>query len=403
MTGETAAAIEGAVAYDPAEIPRLTIRRITRIQLKAFRPREVGRVHRSAYNPQIRIDWAEPFNLVETDEGLRVIGWCRAPGEQMEQLIGRPLPSLFGTDGLVLPEFRFAGMLLWDVLGRALGQPVYALLGNRGPATVPTYDSSIYPSDMNGVDPAAGDRYLIDALDDGLCHGHKHFKLKIGRGGRFKDIVSRDEGLARDVRITWRAREYLGPESAILVDVNNEYTLDEAQRYLTEVADARIGWIEEPFPESLAETGALKRFIQERGLDVAVADGEGGWGNTPQESATLLDELVSQRILDVVQRPLRAYGFNEWLELVPLLARHGTLAAPHNWGGNVVQYMAAHLARGLGHCSYLETDIMHNPDVDATGYVRQNGRLAVPDTPGFGWTIDPDLFKWLEPVGVWGR
>jgi L-alanine-DL-glutamate epimerase-like enolase superfamily enzyme len=390
------------VAYDPATIPAITIRRITRIQLKAFRPREVGRVHRSRYNPQVRIDWAEPFNLVETDAGLRVIGWCRAPGEQMERLIGRALPSLFGAEGLVLPEFRFAGMLLWDVLGRALDQPVYALLGDRGPAAVPTYDSSIYPSDMNAVDPAAGDRYLIDALDHGLRNGHRHFKLKVGRGGRYKDVIDRDEGLARDVRITWKAREHLGAESAILVDANNEYTLDEAKRYLSEVAGAHVGWLEEPFEESLEETGALKQFILERGLNVAIADGEEGWGQTPAASAALLEALVSQHIVDVVQRPLRAYGFNEWLELMPLLARHGAQAAPHNWGGNVVQYMAAHLARGLGHCSYLESDVMVNPDVDAGGYVRKDGLLAVPDVPGFGWTIDPDLFRWAEPVGMWG-
>jgi L-alanine-DL-glutamate epimerase-like enolase superfamily enzyme len=389
------------VAFDPASIPDVTIRRITRIRLTAVRPREVGRVHRSTYNPQVRVCWEEPFNLVETDSGFHPIGWCRAPDEQMRRLIGKSLRTLFGPDGLVRPAYRFAGMLLWEVLGQALGQPVYVLLGARGPADVLTYDSSIYPSDMNAADPAAGDRYLIDSLRSGLSQGHKHFKLKIGRGGRYPDLVTREAGLARDIHITWHAREYLGPDSAILVDANNEYTLEEAQRYLTEVAGARIGWIEEPFPESMEQTGALKHFILERGLDVAIADGEGGWAERPAESAALLEQLVTARVLDVVQRPLRAYGFNEWLELLPLLARSGARAAPHNWGGYVVQFHAAHLARGTGLCTYLETDIMVNPDVDATGFVRRNGLLSVPDTPGFGWRIDPDLFKWKEPVGVW--
>jgi L-alanine-DL-glutamate epimerase-like enolase superfamily enzyme len=392
---------ERLVAFDAAAIPDVTIRRITRIQLKAVRPREVGRVHRSAYNPQVRVEWADQVNLVETDAGLRPVGWCRAPGEQMQRLIGRSLRALFGPDGTVLPEYRFAGMLLWEVLGQALQRPVYDLLGSHGPAEVPTYDSSIYPSDMNAVGPAGGDRYLIESLDHGLRQGHRHFKLKIGRGGRYADLVSREEGLARDVRITWRAREHLGAESAILVDANNEYTLDETKRYLEEVAGARIGWIEEPFPESVEETGALKRFILERGMDVLVADGEGGFGQRPDESAALLERLVTERIVDVVQRPLRAYGFNEWLELLPLLARHGAVAAPHNWGGNVVQYMAAHLARGMGHCTYLETDIMVNPDVDTSGFRRRGGLLSVPDAPGFGWRVDPDLFRWIEPVGVW--
>jgi L-alanine-DL-glutamate epimerase-like enolase superfamily enzyme len=151
----------------------------------------------------------------------------------------------------------------------------------------------------------------------------------------------------------------------------------------------------------VAETGALKRFIDERGLDVPIADGEGGWGDDLAGADALLKQLVEQRSVGVVQRPLRAYGFNEWLELMPFLARHGAKAAPHNWGGNVVQYMAAHLARGTGQCSYLETDIMVNPDVDTSGYVRRAGRLSVPEAPGFGWSIDPDLFKWREPVGVW--
>jgi L-alanine-DL-glutamate epimerase-like enolase superfamily enzyme len=398
-TGDLAA--ERLVAFDPAAIPDVTIRRITRIRLSAFRPREVGRVHRSAYNPQVRIEWPKPFNLVETDAPITPVCWCRAPGEQMRRLIGKSLRALFGPNGTVLPAYRFAGMLLWEVLGQALRRPVYALLGDRGPPAVPTYDSSIYPSDMNARDPAAGDRYLVESLGYGLSQGHKHFKLKVGRGGRYGDIIGREEGLARDIRVTWKAREHLGPESAILVDANDEYTLDEAKRYLTEVAGARIGWLEEPFPESLGHTGALKRFIDERGLDVAIADGEGGWGDDLPGADTLLKQLVEQRIVRVVQRPLRSYGFNECLELLPLLARHGAQASPHNWGGFVVQYMAAHLARGWGHCTYLETDIMSIPDVDATGFVRRDGLLSVPDTPGFGWRLDPDLFRWVEPVGVW--
>jgi L-alanine-DL-glutamate epimerase-like enolase superfamily enzyme len=394
-------AAERLVAFDPAVIPDVTIRRITRIQLSAFRPREVGRVHRSAYNPQVRIEWPKPFNLVETDAGIAPVCWCRAPGEQMQRLVGRPLRDLFGPNGTVRPEYRFAGMLLWEVLGQALQRPVYILLGDRGPAAVPTYDSSIYASDMNAVDPAGGDRYLTESLDFGLSQGHRHFKIKIGRGGRYRDVIDREEGLARDVRITWKAREHLGPESAILVDANNEYTLDEAKRYLTETAGARIGWLEEPFPESVEQTGALRRFIDEKGLDVAIADGEGGWGDDLAGADVLLRELVERRIVGVVQRPLRSYGFNECLELMPFLARHGAEASPHNWGGFVVQYMAAHLARGWGHCTYLETDIMTIPEVDATGFVRRDGRLSVPDTPGFGWRLAPDLFKCVPPVGVW--
>jgi hypothetical protein len=45
---------------------------------------------------------------------------------------------------------------------------------------------------------------------------------------------------------------------------------------------------------------------------------------------------------------------------------------------------------------------MVNPDVDAAGFVLRDGRMSVPDTPGFGWRIDPDLFKCIEPAGVWG-
>jgi hypothetical protein len=44
---------------------------------------------------------------------------------------------------------------------------------------------------------------------------------------------------------------------------------------------------------------------------------------------------------------------------------------------------------------------MNIPEVDAAGFVRRDGLLSVPDTPGFGWKIDPDRCTWLEPVGVW--
>ena len=95
------------VAYDPGDIPRVTIRKITRVRLDATRPREVGQVHRATSSPQAALRWSVPANLVETDVGLRIVGWCRAPNrpdapsDQMQQLIGKSLPDLFGDDGLV--------------------------------------------------------------------------------------------------------------------------------------------------------------------------------------------------------------------------------------------------------------------------------------------------------------
>ncbi|MAG96369.1 MAG: mandelate racemase, partial [Rhodospirillaceae bacterium] len=172
-----------------------------------------------------------------------------------------------------------------------------------------------------------------------------------------------------------------------LIDANNGYTPAQAREVLSQVADCDIHWVEEPFPEDRDECVSLKRFIEQEGWSTLVADGE---GSEPHDAA--FTEIVRAGGIDVVQFDMRGYTLTKWLRYLPVLEETGALAAPHNWGSHLSGFYIAQFGRGCARFSAAETDQMVMPAVVAADYELVDGMRKVPDTPGFGLTLDPDVF-----------
>jgi len=311
--------------------------------------------------------------------GLEGIGNCRASEEALRSLLGQPVSALAEQLKEDLPDRLSTGtMPVWDLLGKLRGKPVYELLGNKGPQRVPVYDGSIYFQDLlPPYTDAWQDRFRTE-LDDSLARGHRAVKVKIGRGSKW---MPRTEGDARDLDVVRTIRQHVGPEFLLGVDANNGYDPFGARHFLNALADVRLAFAEEMFPETLVDCESLRAYIAEQGWPTLIADGE------TQESLDPLRPLIEAHAIDIAQADMNRFGIEGILTESKLAEPNGVLIAPHNWGSLVGYYLQLHVGRAIPNFYRAENDPLVSEALVAEGYVIADGTSSVPNAPGFGLTL----------------
>ncbi|HUT37562.1 MAG TPA: enolase C-terminal domain-like protein [Planctomycetota bacterium] len=368
----------------PPVIPTdVTITKIEAAVLQGTRPRVVGRNARLGVHGTHARD---PIARLHTDAGVTAWGWCGVKPEDARKLVGRKLHEAFDLRTGVNDAFTHLDFPLWDLAGRILGRPVYALLGGAGRHPVPVYDGAIYFDDL---DPETGrDRglaKLLEGVKAGLDAGFRAFKAKIGRGNKWMEKAA---GFRRDVEAIQAIREMIGKDGKLMVDANNGYSPDEARELMRQAGGCDLHWFEEPFPEGAEPCLAFKKFLREGGWRTLIADGEGS-----NERMQELTEIVRAGGIDVVQFDLRSYKLTKWWRYLRRLEGTKALASPHNWGSHLSGYYIAQFGRGCPRFAMAEIDSMNMPAVSAKGYELREGAMHVPDTPGFGLELDPAALK----------
>lgn len=262
---------------------------------------------------------------------------------------------------------------LWDAIARGFGVRVCDLLGGCGRTRVAAYASTGFFSD----DP---DRQLEHMLQEAAAEPYAGAKIKIGRGVR--DDVAR-------VR---RAREVLGPDRLLMVDINGAYTADLALECARAIEPFGIHWIEEPLPP-----GDLRGYAELRARSpIAIAAGEA--------HHTLRDfhALIEGRCLDIVQPSIPACGgLTEALRIATVARAANLRVAPHVWGGAVGLATACHFLAAMPasphvdhppHPAMLEYDMSDNhlrTEILKVPLVLEAGHVLLPDGPGLGIELDP--------------
>ncbi len=365
-----------------SNLPRdVRITRAVRFDLPCRRSKVAGKNARLGVHGDRAID---PMLRLYTNADVEGVGNCRAGTEAVAKLLGKDPFEFYRCD-----ETRIVGPLgagtmpLWDLLGKLLNKPVYDLLGGAGPAQVAVYDGSIYFSDLLPQYMHNWRDQIREEIDMGLEIGHRAFKIKIGRGAKW---MKRDEGDARDVEVVQLVREHAGKDVLIGVDANNGYDLVGTRQFLKKISGAEIAFIEEPFPETVKDCLALKQFISEHGWTMLLADGE------TQHTLEAFKPFLGTRTIDVFQGDMNRFGFEGILTEAAWAKAHNLLVAPHNWGSLVGYYMQLHVGRAITNFYRAEHDPLASRVLRAEGYNRKNGVSSVPETPGFGLSIDEQAF-----------
>jgi D-galactarolactone cycloisomerase len=262
---------------------------------------------------------------------------------------------------------------LLDAIARGFGIRVCDLIGGCGTIRIPAYASTGFFSDDPG-------RQLSHMLAEAADHPYAGAKIKIGRGVR------------NDVERVRQAREALGPDKLLLVDINGAYTQDVALECARAIAPFDIHWIEEPLPPA-----DLRGYAELRARSpIPIAAGEA------HHTIRDFHALIDGRCLDIVQPSIPAVGgLTEARRIATLALAANLRVTPHAWGGAVGLATACHFIASLpasphtDHPPYpqmLEYDMSDNALRTALlkkPLALQNGHVLLPDGPGLGIELDP--------------
>jgi L-alanine-DL-glutamate epimerase-like enolase superfamily enzyme len=280
---------------------------------------------------------------------------------------GRTFP-IVGRRGITVSALSGIDIALWDLLGRALGQPVWRLLGGRLRERIPAYASG-------GWAPVGG---VGKQLRQYVERGHRAVKMRVGLQDR-----SVDDSAAR-VR---EARQALGPDVGLMVDAHGTWSVREAQRFARKVADCDLAWLEEPVsPDNPAGQAEVRAST-----DIPIAAGE------TEQTRFAFRDLIDARAVDVLQPDVAiAGGITETLRICALAATHGLTVAPHLWGGAVLFASGRHLAVATPCVTTVEFSRGENPllhELVQEPFDLVDGHVLAPDRPGLGLTLDRDFVR----------
>lgn len=327
---------------------------------------------------------------IDTDQGASGWGFSGVTQEDADRFVGRALTDLFGKNGTVL-EARAIDVPLHDLVAKILGQPVWRMLGGVGGREIPIYTGAIYFDDLNPKGDDPGVQAILDSCAQDTGAGHAHFKLKIGRGFKW---MEKSEGDARDIEVTRLVREHY-PDAQLLVDANDGYDPEGICRYLEQVADCDLYWIEEPFTETEEGLKLLRDKMNDVSPKTIVADGEarpperlqdppGPFGKWRADHLEELYALAESGLIEVLLMDVGATGFTAWRNIIPRLEAIGAQGSPHAWSEPFKSWHAAQIGCGLGSVPIIEGVPASVDGIDDSEYVIENGTLTLPESPGFG-------------------
>jgi L-alanine-DL-glutamate epimerase-like enolase superfamily enzyme len=268
------------------------------------------------------------------------------------------------SKGFMLEAMSGVDMALWDIMGKALGQPVHRLLGSYGRTSLPVYASSILfkPTDQ-----------VVKEAEGLAAQGYSAIKLKVG------------QGIDTDMRNVRAIQSALGDGVRLMVDANCSFDTLQAMQLGRQLEAAGVVWFEEPVaPENLDGYAKLAQA-----LDMPIAGGE------TEFNRWAFKELFVRNAIDIIQPDLgRCGGFTEARKIAAVASAFDVPVAPHTGASSAVSIAAAmQWAASLPNMLTFEVMYPENPLREELLLeplpTMKGGYLEVPQKPGLGIEIDP--------------
>jgi D-galactarolactone cycloisomerase len=271
-----------------------------------------------------------------------------------------------------------AEVATWDLVGRAMGEPLWRLLGGRSERLL------AYASSGELVGPEERARRVVALGDAGV----RAVKLRLHHADWRKDV-----------EVVERVRDAVGPGVELMVDANQGWRMagDRSARWdvatATQCARALeplgVHWLEEPLrTDDVAGYATLRRRTSLR-----IAAGEMVRGLAEAR------DLVLRGGLDVIQPDVvLAGGIAGCRRIAALADLCGRAFSPHTWTNGIGLVANLHLALAVSTCPYIEVPydppawtparrdwLLGGPVIE----IEADGTVAPPAGPGLG--VTPDL------------
>jgi muconate cycloisomerase len=366
------------MAFGPIRVTRGDIY-LTEIPVNSVRHHGSGAVA-SSRNVLLRL---------ETSDGI--IGWGEAApwsvftgtAEGCASALSRYIvPTLKGVDATAVsacmdtanhtvvghPEAKAAfESALLDIIGKANGVPVHALLGGACRTEIPL-SVSLADADM-AVELEFARRMFADGI--------RIFKLKTGFAEHGQDLKRLEQ-----------LRKHL-PEASLRVDYNQGMLPYEAIRRLRDVEAFNVDFIEQPVPgKDIAAMAAITAA-----LDTPVLADESAF------DLVQVVEVIKRQAADLISiKIMKCGGLRQGTQIAAVAAAAGITC----YGGDMFETGIAHAAGthmiaaspnvSLG-CEFYHATYYIKEDVLTTPFAAQNGVVKVPQGPGLGYEVDEGKVK----------
>lgn len=282
-----------------------------------------------------------------------------------------------GQSGYASHAIAALDLALWDIKGKALGQPCWRLLGGAR-SQVPVYATFGF---------AFFDRdELADAAKSWVGRGFTRLKMTVGHHGLQRRDEPRPlaEVITEDVQRIRAVREAVGPDVELYIDANCSLDYFHAQSLAQRVEQYGITFFEEPVSQN--DIPNLVKLRAKTSIPLAAGQNEG-------LASRFRDMLVAQAV-DVVQpNACITGGFTQCSRVAGMAAAFNTRFA----NGGAWPHHNMHLHAGLANGSLVE---YHSVAVDCCKLVFDglpeptNGWLTLPETPGLGF--EPNMERVRE-------
>jgi L-alanine-DL-glutamate epimerase-like enolase superfamily enzyme len=365
--------------------------KITRITVYRIDLPYVGGTYGWAKNKAVSVADSTVVRL-DTDEG--VSGWGEscplaanylpAFAEGVRAGVGVLVPHVIGLDptriGAVnrVMDHEMRGqaavksaldMACWDILGKASGQPLHALLGGRQSEAMPMYRAV----------PQGTAEEMAGRVEAFRAEGYRQFQLKVG--GRPGDDIGRIRAVT----------ESLKPGEIVLADGNTGWRRDEALQVAAATRDLHF-YLEQPCEAYEDCLSVRRRARQPFKLDESLPD------------VRDLMRALHDDACDVASIKVSKHGGLTKARLMrDICAANGIpMTVEDCWGGDIVEAALAHLAASTPPEALLNTTDLHNYNMvhfAAGAPEARDGCLFVGDAPGLGVVPDEEVLG--EAVAVY--
>jgi L-alanine-DL-glutamate epimerase-like enolase superfamily enzyme len=316
-----------------------------------------GGVTGMGYLFSFRPDLRAVATLIEDAIVPRVIGKDATAVEGLWHDLWR-FTAAYGRGGIATMAQSVLDIALWDAVGKRAGLPLHRLWGHCR-ATLPVYGSGCFRG-------SGGDGMIAKALHY-KSRGYKAIKMQ----------MAHTDDLVGDVDNVRRMRQALGPEVAIMIDINMGWTADTAIAQGRKIADQDIYWLEEPV---FADDFDGYRRIA-RALPIRIVGGETHF--THHDLRPFFDDPVCP----ILQPDPMRGGFTDLRKTAAMAHARGLSMAPHLFPELNVQLLAS-IPNGL----WIE-DMGLSEDLFVEPVPVVNGTMTVPERPGHGLAFKPEILR----------
>jgi galactonate dehydratase len=344
------------------------------------------------------------FVKVETDEGLVGVGEVRVLNRtdallgylkeavpryvlgsdpfDIEKIVQRMLRNDFvGGNDISMSGIAIIEMACWDIMGKALNQPVYRLLGGAVRDKIKAYANGWYTVERTPEE-------FHRAAKRAVAKGYQALKFDPFGEGYFELEAAEKRNV---VALVGAVRDAVGPDVEIFIEMHGRFNPVTAIEMIRVLAPFKPGWVEEPVPPDNLK--ALKKVTDAVApLGIPVATGE------RLHTLHQCRELFEYQAADIVQVDISHFG-GIWhtKKLAGWAEAYYVLVAPHNVGGPVSTAAALHFAASTSNFK-----IQENFNDFGKAYVKEaakglpevkDGYFPLPDGPGLGITLDEEVFE----------